>query len=56
MGENSFLIKAHLNDSSEGQDTCATWLLQDFPIGDRLISRVGDHRDRGTGGAVREEF
>jgi len=31
-------------------------LLQDFPLGDQLISRVGDHRDRGTGGAVREEF
>jgi hypothetical protein len=29
--------------------------LEDFPLGDRLISRVGDHRDGVTGGAVGDD-
>jgi len=29
--------------------------VQDFPLGDRLISRVGDHLEGVTGGAVGED-
>lgn len=29
--------------------------LQDFPVGDRLISRVGDHLEGVTGGAVGDD-
>ena len=30
-------------------------LVQDFPVGDRLISRVGDHLEGVTGGAVGDD-
>jgi len=29
--------------------------VQDFPLGDRLISRVGDHHEWVTGGAVGDD-
>jgi len=29
--------------------------MQDFPLGDRLISRVGDHLEGVTGGAVGDD-
>jgi hypothetical protein len=31
------------------------YALQDFPVGDRLISRVGDHPEGVTGGAVGDD-
>jgi len=31
------------------------YVVQDFPVGDRLISQVGDHPDGVTGGAVGDD-
>jgi len=48
------ILSVTFNNQSDTSKAPHT-MLQDFPLGDRPISRVGDHHEGVTGGAVGDD-